>query len=101
MKYNWPREDDYLDLITAEPYFDNLRSNIRKAKETADIVIFYPHVGGQFNINPGPFTEYTFEQAMEAGCDAIIASHAHIVQKAEIKENVPCFYCIGNFILFY
>lgn len=97
MPYNYTREDDFLDPLTAKPYFDNLRENIRLAKQKADLVIFYPHVGGQFNINPGPFTRYTFEQALDAGCDAVIASHPHIVQKAEIKAGIPCFYSIGNF----
>lgn len=97
LTYNYAREDDFLDPETAKPYFDNLHSCIRKAKEKADLVIFFPHVGGQFNICPGPFTRYTIDRAVEAGCDAVIASHAHIVQKAEFKGAVPCFYCIGNF----
>ena len=97
MTYNTPREDDYLDMVTAKPYFESLRENIRKAKQNADLVIFFPHVGGQFNINPGDFTKYTFEQSIKAGCDAIIASHPHIVQKAEMRGNVPCYYSIGNF----
>ena len=97
MTYNTPREDDYLDKNSAMPYFDILRNDIKKARMNADIVIFYPHVGGQFNINPGPFTRYTFEQALTMGCDAIVASHPHIVQKAEIIEGIPCYYSIGNF----
>ena len=97
LTYNSPREDDFLDELTARPYFERLKNDIKKAGEKADIVIFYPHVGGQFNINPGAFTEYTFKQAVEGKCDAIIASHPHIVQKAEFKEGIPCFYSIGNF----
>lgn len=97
LKYNSPRADDYMDKVAAQPYIDQLKADILKAKNKADIVVFYPHVGGQFNICPGRFTEYVFEQALECGVDAIIASHPHIVQKAEIKSGVPCFYSIGNF----
>ncbi len=97
MTYNTPREDDYLDAVSAKPYFDSLCDDIKKAKQNSDLVIFFPHVGGQFNIAPGAFTRYVFDKALDAGCDAVIASHPHIVQQAEIREGVPCYYSIGNF----
>jgi hypothetical protein len=56
-----------------------------------------PHVGGQFNIKHGAFTEYVVEKALEAGADAIAASHSHIPQNIEWKGSVPCAYCLGNF----
>ena len=34
---------------------------------------------------------------MEAGADAIIASHAHVVQKALFRGNTLCAYSLGNF----
>lgn len=97
LTYNTPRKDDYLNEKEIEPYFNQLKKCVQEAKEKADVVLFYPHVGGQFNIEPGKFTEYTVQKALEYGVDAIIASHAHIVQKAENKNGVPCFYSIGNF----
>ena len=97
MTYNSPRADDYLDEEDAKPYIECMENDLRAAREQADIVIFYPHIGGQFNIQPGKFTEYVFEKALACNCDAIIASHPHIVQKAEYKDSVPCFFSIGNF----
>lgn len=97
MEYNYSRKDDYLDKDKVKPYFSRLERKIKKAKEAADLVMFYPHVGGQFNIEPGRFTEYTVEKGLSFGADAIIASHPHIVQKAEISGKVPVFYSIGNF----
>ncbi|MGM9614317.1 MAG: CapA family protein [Oscillospiraceae bacterium] len=97
MTYNSPRTDDYLDETTACAYFSRLEKTVENAKKKADVVIFLPHVGGQFNLNPGKFSQYTFDKALSFGVDAIVASHPHIVQKAEIRQNVPCFYSIGNF----
>ena len=37
------------------------------------------------------------DKGMEAGADAIIASHSHMVQQAEMRGSVPCMYCLGNF----
>ena len=97
MKYNYARKDDYLDEDKVKPYFSRLERKLKRAREEADIVVFYPHVGGQFNIEPGKFTEFTVEKGLSFGADAIIASHPHIVQKAKIIGEVPVFYSIGNF----
>lgn len=98
-EYNIPREDNYLDRETTAPFFSRLREDITEAKRHADIVLFYPHVGGQFNIRPGLFSEYTIHKALEYGCDCIVAAHPHIVQKAELINGVPCYYSIGNISL--
>ena len=92
-----PRADDYLDEEASAPYMEQLQSDIRIAKEKADVVLFYPHVGGQFNPKPGKFSEYTVKKALEAGADAVLASHSHMVQKAEYRDGVPVAYSLGNF----
>ena len=97
MTATYSRHDDRLDGKVDTPYIAQLQADIRKAKENADIVIFYPHVGGQFNIKPGAFTEYVIDKALEAGADAIAATHSHIPQKFVWKDGVPVSYCLGNF----
>ena len=67
------------------------------AKEKADFVICCPHVGGQFNPIPGKFSEYVVSEAVKAGADAVLASHSHMVQKAEFIDGVPCAFSLGNF----
>lgn len=93
----YPKPDNRLDVEKTQPYVDKFTADIQKAKEKADFVIFYPHIGGQFDPHPGLFTEYIFDKALEAGADAIIASHAHVVQKALYREGVLCAYSLGNF----
>lgn len=92
-----PRADDYMDMDMIKPYMDQFVSDIKKAKEKADFVICYPHVGGQFNPQPGKFSEYVVEEAIKAGADAVFASHSHMVQKACYQGDVPCAYSLGNF----
>ena len=60
-------------------------------------MVFYPHVGGQFNIKPGAFSEYVIDKAVEAGADVIAATHSHIPQKFVWKGDIPVSYCLGNF----
>lgn len=97
MTYNTPKKDDAVNIETAAPYLEQFRQDICSAKEKSDIVLVLPHVGGQFNVEPGAFTELVIQAAKEAGADAIVASHPHIVQKATNADGVPCFYSIGNF----
>lgn len=95
--YSYPRPDHHLNLETVQPYVDKFQRDIRLAKEKADIVIFYPHIGGQFDPHPGQYTEFIVQKAVEAGADAVVASHAHVVQNATVLDGVPCAYSIGNF----
>lgn len=91
------RADDNIDLEASAPYIDRFVSDIRTAKEKADFVICYPHVGGQFNPKPGEFSKYVIDQAVKAGADAVLASHSHMVQKAIWVNGIPCAYSLGNF----
>ena len=97
MTVNRAHADDNLMIDTMEPYMLNLKRDIEEAKEKADYAIFCPHVGGQFNRIPGPVSKYVFDYAVSRGVDAVVASHAHVVQAAERIQGVPCFFSLGNF----
>lgn len=97
MPANFPRADDRLDKKTMAPYIARFQADIRKAKEKADLVICYPHVGGQFNPHPGAISEYVVDKALAAGADAVLASHSHMLQKAVLRHGIPCAYCLGNY----
>ncbi len=90
------RIDHNLNTETMAPYVAQFQSDIRKAREKADVVIFYPHTGGQFATTPGAVTEYVVEKAVEAGADMVLASHAHAVQKAQMIDGVLRVYSLGN-----
>ncbi len=78
-------------------YVENVKNNIKYAKDYSDLVIVLPHMGGQFNKVPGDFSEYYMKIFKEEGVDIIIASHPHIIQKFSNENGVPAFYSIGNF----
>lgn len=97
MCHTYPRSDDRIEEEKTLPYLEQMQSDIRKARENADLVLFYPHMGGQFNLKPGYFTQFVTEKAIEAGADAVIASHSHCPQLITRKDNVPVAYSLGNF----
>lgn len=88
--------DNVLDVELMQQYLDNIEKQIKWAKENADLVLVCPHMGGQFNVTPGKFSEYVVQKLVDFGADAVIASHPHIIQKAEIKRGVPCIFSLGN-----
>ena len=97
MESTYARADDRVGEDFCAPYIARMREDIRKAKEKADLVFFYPHCGGQFNEKPGEFSRYVVEQAAEAGADAILCTHSHIPQRMVRKGSAVVSYCLGNF----
>lgn len=97
MQYYTAYKDDVFDEAVVAPYVESLKKDIAAAQRKSRVVICCLHMGGQFNAEPGKFSEYVAAQALAAGCDAIIASHPHVVQKAIIEEGKPVFFSLGNF----
>ena len=94
---NYARSDDKVAEDAMAPYMAQLQQDIRAAKEKADLVLCYPHMGGQFNTTPGKFSEYVTEKILDAGADAMLASHSHCIQKVQLRGEVPCAFSMGNF----
>ena len=90
------RADDNMETECFSPYIDTFAADIKKAKENADFVICYLHVGGQFNVKPGLFSEYVIDVALKNGADAIFAHHSHMIQKAGYVDKVPVAFSLGN-----
>ena len=68
---------------------------ISKAKEECDYVFVFPHCGVE-NI-PIPEWRSKYKSLIDAGADAIIASHPHIIQGCEFYNGKPIYYSLGNF----
>lgn len=94
-----PKKVSVDDLFNAEDinmHLQRIQTSIEKIKKEGYMVFVCPHMGGQFNLKPGRLSEYVMTELVHIGADAVIASHPHIVQKAELKAKTPCFFSIGN-----
>lgn len=92
-----PYSDDYMEGEIPSIYTDMLLKDLQEARKNADFVFFFPHIGGQFNTEPGTFSKYITKCAADSGCcDIIVSSHAHVIQGHGILSETPCFYSIGN-----
>lgn len=93
-----PKEsiDAYIPTDDLTRCFADVAADYREARKNADLVIYYPHSGGQFNVEPGAYTKQLVKMSAELGFDAVLAGHSHTSQRAEFLEGKPCFYSLGN-----
>ena len=89
--------------VVTTPFEDdlaNLKLDIRRAKENADLVIVSLHWGVHFV--PKPLCDYqpiVARAAIDAGAAAILGHHPHVMQAVEIYKGAPIFYSLGNFAM--
>ena len=90
-----PYPDDF-SHESSGPYLERLKEDYNEARKHADVVLFVPHVGGQFNTEPGALSKYLIGKAVEMGFDVVTAAHSHTTQMAEWCGHCPTFYSLGN-----
>ena len=91
-----PTIDDFVDEQEQDEWFKKIEADYLEARKKADIVLFYPHAGGQFNEEPGKYTKRLLDMSAQLGFDAVFAAHSHTSQRAEFLHGKPCFYSMGN-----
>ena len=70
---------------------------IVETKKHVDFLIVFAHAGIEHIEQPLPEWRDRYRAFIDLGCDAVIASHPHIVQGYEIYRDKPIVYSLGNF----
>ena len=71
--------------------------SIKTAAENADYVIALPHWGVEHSTVLEDEQIYGAHACIDAGADAVIGAHPHILQGIEYYEGKPIIYSLGNF----
>ena len=75
-----------------------IRNKIEQMRGQTDIIVSFPHIGGQYNPAPGAFQKYTMDWMADAGADMIIANHAHRpLRGGYVNERTFAAFALGNF----
>lgn len=74
------------------------RSVIRDLKGKCDVVIVIPHAGIEYAAHPSVYCIDAYRELAAEKPDAIVAHHPHVPQGLEIRDGVPIFYSLGNFM---
>ncbi len=83
-------------LTTYDP--TALIREIEKGKELCDVLIVYVHWGVERNDFPEEYQKTMARQYIDAGADAVIGSHPHVMQGIEYYKGKPIAYSLGNYI---
>ena len=92
-------------IETLEDDLARIESDISYAKSNADVVLVYYHWGSEYEKHSNIIQRYIARKTAEMGADAIIGSHAHVIQEEDSIEveydgklkTVPVFYGMGNY----
>ena len=81
---------------------EELRTQIEKADELADVVIMNVHWGNEYSFTPTERQEYLTQQMTDWGVDIVIGHHPHVLQPVETRETADgrtalIAYSLGNF----
>lgn len=83
---------------------DKVVSDIKEARENADVVIFFPHWGTENSHEVNEEQKHYVELCSQLGVDIVIGGHPHVLQPVEWVTNeetgkkMIVYYSLGNFI---
>lgn len=73
-----------------------LLHDVRSARAQADLVIPYLHWGQEDNEQAHARQRALARRLIEAGADAVVGTHPHLVQDTEVYQGKPIVYSLGN-----
>jgi poly-gamma-glutamate synthesis protein (capsule biosynthesis protein) len=72
-------------------------SSIKEAKENSDFVVVYVHWGKERTHEPVSYQKNLARIYIDAGADAVIGCHPHVMQGIEIYNGKTIAYSLGNY----
>jgi poly-gamma-glutamate synthesis protein (capsule biosynthesis protein) len=75
-----------------------VEAKVVEAKKQADFVVINIHWGSEYTHQFSKKQQAVGHALIDAGADAVIGHHPHVVQGAEAYRGKPIFYSLGNFI---
>jgi len=78
---------------------DQVVRDIEEARRAgADLVIPFMHWGWEHEVTASARQRHLARLMIDAGADAVIGGHPHVVQDVEIHRGRPIVYSLGNFV---
>ena len=71
---------------------------IKKIRHSVDFVVILPHWGVEYSYLPPQECYVLARQMIDAGADAIIGSHTHIINPRMTYVGKPTYFSLGNFL---
>jgi poly-gamma-glutamate capsule biosynthesis protein CapA/YwtB (metallophosphatase superfamily) len=88
--------DDYAGVAWSED--QQVVWDIRQARLQADLVIPFMHWGQEHESTANARQRQLARLMIDAGADAVVGTHPHVVQDTETYKGKPIVYSLGNFV---
>ena len=76
---------------------ERVLGEIRRDKRPGNIVVVMMHWGSELDPTPRPWQQAMGRRFIDAGADAVVAAHPHVVQGIELYRGKYIAYSLGNF----
>lgn len=86
----------YHELFRPDPA--GVFAEIGRIRPACDRVVLFAHWGEEYEHSPTVRQQELAHAFVDAGADAVIGAHPHVVEPLEIYKNKAIFYSLGNFI---
>lgn len=73
---------------------------VKDAHAACDFLCIYVHWGIERSTTPEEYQVTIAHALIDAGADAVIGAHPHVLQGVEFYNGKPIFYSLGNFIFY-
>ncbi len=80
------------------PSIASLEDVFAHARAQSDMQILYIHWGAEYELRANKAQQAFAHGVIDAGIDAVIGHHPHVVQNIEVYRGAPIFYSLGNFV---
>lgn len=83
---------------------EQIRKDIRTAKENSDFVIVFPHWGTEYATAPDTYQKKWRDVFYDEGVDVVCGTHPHVIQPYELykkegrDKDMLIYYSLGNYI---
>jgi gamma-polyglutamate biosynthesis protein CapA len=77
---------------------EEMLASIADVRDAVEYVFVLPHWGEEYVPVPGPSIVRLARQMIDAGADAVIGTHPHVIQTVEQYRSGVIHYSLGNFV---
>jgi poly-gamma-glutamate capsule biosynthesis protein CapA/YwtB (metallophosphatase superfamily) len=88
----------FLQAVSDTQTKEQMISKLEELERESDIQVVFIHWGTEYNLTHSKAQEELAHAFIDAGADAIIGSHPHVVEDVALYKGKPIFYSLGNFV---
>ncbi len=98
----WEKDGFKLGLVNYNQFgqqpLENVIEEIELLKDQVDWLVVYPHWGIEYETEANAVIQDQAHQFIDAGADAVIGAHPHVIQQVEEYQGKQIYYSLGNFV---